>query len=86
MSFVCYLDEGAAQDFLLSTTSVSQFFLAPVPTLSMSYILDGKIEPDETFALQLSSDRSLPNGPSVFFRDTLQGVIIDGDGKEKRSK
>lgn len=74
------LDEGADQDFLLSTDLIQHFSMSPAPNLSLSYILDEKVESDEMFALQLTPSSAVLNGPNVFFRNVLKGIIIDGDG------
>ena len=47
-----------------------------------TFRLDNMREDEETFALQLVSISNipLPTGPNVFFRETLQLTIVDGDG------
>ena len=72
-------------DYFLSITRFQHIFLASNPaTVQFIYRRDGLTEPDETFALQLQSDSAipLPTGPGVFYRQTLQCTIVDGDGEE----
>ena len=49
----------------------------------ISFLRDNDVEQDETFALRLVSNSAklLPSGTGVFFIDTIQCTIVDGNGK-----
>ena len=68
---------------------VSRGFIQHIPTsgmrsfLTTTFLRDNKVEQDETFALRLVSNsmESLPSGTGAFFIETLQCIIVDGDGE-----
>ena len=61
---------------------MSRTIVLPPPLMFFTFRLDNMREDEETFALQLVSISNipLPTGPNVFFRETLQLTIVDGDG------
>lgn len=79
-------------DFFLVTTGSNQHLstvpISDAPFIRFIYNVDGRIEPDETFILELTSDSALPlpTGPGAFFRQTINCTIVDGDGKMNKVK
>ena len=57
-------------------------------TITVTFVSDGILESDETFALELEDNLGVeefpPTGPGVFYRRILQFTIIDADGKTDR--
>ena len=83
MTLNSYTDIGLSEDFFVTNVAVQHFFFLRPGVVEFLYREDGIVEPDETFMIVLESDSeiALRTGPGVFFRQTLQCVIVDGDGE-----
>ena len=78
--------EGASFDYTINTNQVRALFNRPTPpdNVVFTFRVDAIAqETDESLSFQLipSATTTLPTGDGVFFRDTLNMMIIDSDSK-----
>ena len=80
------IGEGSDLDYIVTTSQVSAMFRTPdqLDSVAFTFRLDGVVqEPNETFFLELvpTATTNLPTGDAVFFRNTLNMIIIDNEGE-----
>ena len=75
--------EGVAFDYTLTTTTARADEDGTPRSVSFIFRADSIAqEPDETLTLRLDAapGTTIPSGDGVFFQDTIDMTIIDGDG------